>query len=108
MRNGKAITPIYASRKGNEFVGKLIKELKRKQDSKEILWPPWITTGNRFCSKMIKKHKPEIEIFPMHYFIQFHPKTAEANTDYRYVGEGKIYANHHWGTTRKVYDEGIK
>ncbi len=55
---------------------------------------------------MVKKHNPKIMIWPMHYFIPYHPVTAEAKNPYEYIGNGKIYAKHFWGTTRRCYNEG--
>ena len=67
---------------------------------------PWRTTGNVFCSKMLKKYEPKITIWPMHYFIPFHPITIDAITPYEYVGKDKVYAKHFWGTTNKCYNKG--
>ncbi|MDD3711733.1 MAG: glycosyltransferase [Patescibacteria group bacterium] len=105
-RDDVAIAPIYASKKGNDFMMKLIEGLKDKTDNKVKLGPPWKTTGNVYCSEMVKKHNPKIMIWPMHYFIPYHPVTAEAKNPYEYIGNGKIYAKHFWGTTRRCYNEG--
>jgi mannosyltransferase OCH1-like enzyme len=98
----RPIAPIYAAKKGNEFVGKLIETLSKKK----VLREPWKTTGNVFCMEMVRDHQPEIMIFPMHYFLPYHPRTYGTPVPYKYIGTDKVYATHKWGTTRKCYNEG--
>jgi len=101
----RLIAPIYACKKGNEFAKNLIDELSKLEvkDLKE----PWKTTGNVFCANMLKKYEPKIMIWPMHYFIPYHPITIDAGKPYKYIGNDKIYSKHFWGTTRRKYHEGI-
>lgn len=103
-RNDKRIiVPIYACKKGNEFVARLIEELGKKKD----LGEPWKSTGNVFCSEMLKKYDPKIMIWPMHYFIPYHPYTCESDVPYVYIGKDKVFAKHFWGTTRRKYGDGV-
>ncbi|XOB41789.1 MAG: glycosyltransferase family 32 protein [Candidatus Nealsonbacteria bacterium] len=97
------ITPIIGGTKGHWFFGRLNEEIGKIVN----FGPPWRTTGNMFCQRMVKTYKPQIKVFPMHYFIPDHPRTATSHSHYKYIGKDKIYARHHWGTTRHAYKEGI-
>jgi mannosyltransferase OCH1-like enzyme len=99
-----SIAPIYAAKKGSEFLEKIIDEMRLKTDLKE----PWKTTGNLFGADMIKKYNPRIKIFPMHQFLQYQPRTFGNPDNYVYIGKNKIYASHKWGTTKKCYQDGMK
>jgi hypothetical protein len=99
----RLIAPIYAAKKGNKFLEHLIDELGKITN----LGEPWKTTGNVFCAEMLKKYEPEIVIWPMHYFIPYHPITIDARKAYIYIGNDKIYAKHFWGTTNKCYIKGV-
>jgi hypothetical protein len=92
------ISPLLACNQGNKFAKILIDEIGKK----ERLGKPWIFTGNNLMKEMILLHKPEIKIFPSFYFV---PEYQNGN---RYQGNHKIYAEHHWGTTRKCYNKGVK
>jgi mannosyltransferase OCH1-like enzyme len=93
------VSPIYASNPGNEFLKIIIQTLGQVQVEDIQNKKVWQITGNEFLRWMIKKHKPEIKIFPSHYFI---PKHYSAKTP-RYDGPDKIYADQMWGSTRKKY-----
>ncbi len=97
------IAPIYAGKKGNSFLDILIKEISLIKE----FGAPWKTTGNELCTTLVKKHNPDITIWPKHYFIPTHPKTAGSRIITKYIGKDKIYAKHFWGTTRNVYHEGL-
>lgn len=96
------IAPIYAGKAGNPFLKTLIKELGEVRVFKE----PWKTTGNQFCQRMVRKHKPEIKIWPMHYFIPEHPRTTTSAEHFIYKGDD-VYALHFWGTTLNQYHKGV-
>ncbi len=98
------ITPIYAAAKGNEFLDALISEIGQLQEYGQ----PWMTTGNMLCTKLAAKLRPEITVWPMHYFLNEHPRTAASKYHYIYTGKDKIFAKHFWGTTRRCYDKGIE
>jgi hypothetical protein len=101
-KDKRLIAPIYAAKAGNSFLQNLIAELANIR----VLGEPWKTTGNVFCANMLKKYEPKIMIWPMHYFIPFHPVTIDARTPYVYIGNDKIYAKHFWGTTNHNYNNG--
>ncbi len=92
------VAPIHGSKKGHPFLKLLIDEIS----SLEELGSPWKTTGNLLCSKMIKKHKPEIVIYPMHYFTSKRKARAKPPIEYIYVGNDKVYADHFWLTTNII------
>jgi len=99
----RLIAPIYACKKGNEFANHLIEELGKVT----VFGEPWKTTGNVFCAEMLKKYEPKVTIWPMHYFIPYHPRTIDSEVPYKYIGNDKIYAQHFWGTTRNQYHKGV-
>jgi mannosyltransferase OCH1-like enzyme len=97
------VQPILACNPGNQFVKQLIDEL-------HVLTPlqlsphPWESTGNAWLPKMIQKFKPEIVIWPSHYFIPEHYDRTQV-----YLGSDKVYAKHLWGSTGggTNYAEGV-
>ena len=95
------VSPIYASNPGNAFLEIIIKELGKITAHDIEHKKVWKVTGNEFLRWMIKKHKPEIKIFPSHYFI---PKHYSAKTP-RYNGPDKVYADQMWGSTRQIYKD---
>jgi len=101
-KSDRIITPIYAAQAGNDFVRILIEGLHEL----EKLGTPWRTTGNVYCTQMLEICNPDIVIWPMHYFIPFHPRTIDSDVPYQYIGKDRVYARHFWGTTRKKYHEG--
>lgn len=87
------VQPILACNPGNTFVKQLIDEL-------HTLYPmqlspyPWESTGNAWLSRVIPKYRPNITIWPSHYFIPDHYDRA-----FKYTGTDKVYAQHLWGST---------
>ena len=95
------VSPIYASNPGNTFLEIIINKLGQVTADQIATKKVWQVTGNEFLRWMIKRHKPDIKIFPSHFFI---PKHYSAKT-VRYSGPDKIYADQMWGSTRKLYQE---
>ena len=88
------ITPLYACPKGDLFAKMLIDELALKQG----FGIPWRTTGNMFMQEMVAKYPNlKIKIWPSYFFNPVH------HTGLTYKGNGKIYAEQQWGTTRSAY-----
>lgn len=88
------VQPIMAANPGNTFLKALIDELHKLKPN-QLHPEPFRSTGNAWLSTMIPKHKPEITIWPSHYFIpQFYIRGAK-----RYDGPDKVYADHLWGST---------
>lgn len=98
------VSPIYACNPGNQFLETLIRELGQTTEQTISTKKVWQVTGNEFLRWMIKKHKPEIKIFPSHFFI---PKHYSAKTP-RYNGPDKVYADQMWGSTKNRYQDRIE
>lgn len=90
------VSPIYACNPGNKFVETIIKRLNTL--SPKDLKSPWKSTGNLFLKHLIEERSPRIKIFPSHYFIPEHFDSEE-----RYTGPDKVYAEQMWGTTKSLY-----
>jgi hypothetical protein len=89
------VSPILACEKGNDFVKKLIEELRKFKPSG--LDKAWKTTGNLFVAKMLGNIQNSVIVFPSHYFIPRH------FTGIEYKGNGPIYANQLFGETTNKY-----
>lgn len=92
---GELVSPILACEPNNSFVRSLVDELN-KIDTSDVA-EPWITTGNLFVARMIKKYNPDIVIFPSFTFIPIH-YLGEV-----YNGPGKVYARQMFGSTTNGY-----
>lgn len=93
------VSPIYACNAGNIFVKEIIDRLNNLKP--EDLLEPWQSTGNFFLKNFIEEIRPNIKIFPSHYFIPKHFKSKK-----RYEGPDKVYSDQMWGSTRKTYNQG--
>lgn len=91
--NRGSTTPLYAAAPRQPFTARLITELYQQR----YLGAPVRSTGNRFMQRMLRRHKPHIKVWPMHYFI------GEHFNGWRYEGPDRVYARHFWGTTRNTY-----
>lgn len=92
---GKLVSPVLACEPQNQFVGEIIKVLEQKRP--EDLLEPWKSTGNLLVSKLIENLKPNIKIFPSHYF---NPTHYDGLT---YDGDGPVYAKQLFGSTTGKY-----
>lgn len=92
---GKLVSPILAAAPGNPFLREMIDRLK--QVAPRQLGRPWKQTGNLFVAEMIEEMRPDIVIWPSHYFIPRHYTGVE------YSGEGPVYVDQHFGSTGKKY-----
>jgi len=71
---GKLVSPPLACQPGNEFIELLVEELHKLTPSD--LGPPWMSVANLFVARMIAVHRPDIVIFPSHYFNPMHYEGA--------------------------------
>jgi hypothetical protein len=92
------VAPIHAATKGHWFMEKLIWEISQKEN----LGFPFDYTGNRFCQRMIEKYKPDIVLFPRHYFFPTRLARTKPPVWYKYKGGDKIYSEHYSFTTHKI------
>jgi len=83
-----------ATVKGCPLMKELTEALRlRKKRIKE----PWLATGNLFFTNFVLRSKYPIKIYPSYFFSPtFYDGT-------KYTGKGKIYSEHFWGTTNKLY-----
>jgi hypothetical protein len=98
------VQPIFAANANNTFLKELVNELSLKKPT-DLSDKPWKSTGNEWLSYMIPKFKPQIKIFPSHFFIPEHYSVKSK----KYAGNEKIYSKHAWGSTGngKNYTEGV-
>lgn len=92
---GKLVSPILACEPQNPFLEAIVSHMEGLDPA--TMAEPWRATGNLAIAKLIRSHTPDITVFPSHYFIPRHPD-GEA-----YEGDGPIYAQQLFGTTRKAY-----
>ncbi len=90
------ISPVLAGTPGNSFLASLISELEKVPFFR--LGKAWKTTGNLFVTEMMRSLKPEIVIFPSHFFIPEH------FLGQKYHGDGPIYADQRFGETTGGYE----
>lgn len=91
---GRLVSPIQAAIPKHDFIGEMIERLSKVKISD--LDEPWISTGNWFTAEIIDEMKPNIKIFPSHYFIPVH------YTGHTYSGNEKIYAQQLFGSTNTL------
>ncbi len=91
------ISPFLAASPGQPFLHHIVENLRENQKP-ETLKDPWKSVGNRFLKSAISNFKPQLAIFPSHYFIPEHYLGEH------YSGPGPIYARQIWGSTMDLYD----
>jgi len=90
------VSPFMASRPGHPFLEQIIDDLNRRH-TPTTLRAPFRSVGNKYLGRMIARHKPDISVVPSYFFNPRHKRAR------RYEGEGPIFAEQHWGTTRHRY-----
>ena len=91
------IQPIIAAVKVSKFAKELIDGIT---DKNEIGGDPFKVTGNKYVGEMYKKTNQKIKIFPSYYFNPIH------FSGMKYTGNGKVYAQHYFGSTLKgIYED---
>ena len=91
------VSPFYASSPGHSFLAQILDELSQLQP--ESLLPPFKSVGNRALRDFIKKWDPDVSIFPSYFFNPRH------HTGETYKGDGPVYAEQLWGTTKRLYGD---
>lgn len=92
---GSLVSPILACSAGHPFLEQLIQALGDVNPSSADA--PWKTTGNLFVARMIRDLKPDVTIWPSHFFIPVH-KDGD-----KYLGGGKVYSEQYFGSTYSSY-----
>lgn len=90
-----SMSPIMACDPGDAFLNTIIESLMTIPYFR--IGKAWKTTGNSFIARMVEKHRPDIVVFPSHFFIPRH------FTGQEYKGDGPIYADQMFGETTNAY-----
>ncbi|ACV75236.1 MAG: glycosyltransferase [Zymomonas mobilis] len=93
MRPGLIGNNVMAAAPQQEFMAKLIERIHNRESITDG-WPCHIT-GPRLVTE-IHQENPQYNytLWPSHYFTPVH------NTGARYTGQGHVFADHVWGTTK--------
>ena len=89
------VSPFYASWPGHNFLGQILDELSQLQPDR--LLTPFKSVGNMALRDFIKKWNPDVSIFPSYFFNPGHYQAKGYN------GNGPVYAEQFWGTTKGLY-----
>lgn len=85
------VSPHLGTTRGNRLMKAMI-DVTTGINIKE----PWQQSGNLVLTNMIKKMNYPIRIYPSYYFIPTY------NDGEKYSGDGKVYADHKWFTTKHL------
>jgi mannosyltransferase OCH1-like enzyme len=86
-----------AAQAGNEFFGQIINDIQAEPSVVHDM--AWKTVGPLRLSNAYQRYRyTGLSILPSHYFIPEHFSGT------RYTGSGPVYAQQHWGSTRRSYD----
>lgn len=88
---------VIGCSKRNKFMKKIINNVRH-----DLSIPAWVATGPAFLTGMINKEKPDIKIYPAHYFWPYHHSSAEEPNPKSSKCKNS-YGLHYWGTTRGRY-----
>lgn len=98
VRPGLIANGYLASEPRSALMAELITRLTKKETVTDNL--PWIVTGPKYLTDTIKElGYSNITYWPSHYFIPEH------FTGHKYLGNGHIFSNQLWGTTRNINDK---
>lgn len=90
------ITPVYAASKGSPFLRAIIERIGQLRD--HDMGEPWQVVGNRLMQDVYESGDwPTMKVWPSHYFNPIH------YTGHTYQGDGPIYGEQQWGTTKARY-----
>jgi mannosyltransferase OCH1-like enzyme len=97
VRPGLIAAGYVAASAGNPFIGQIIKDIQAEPSVVHEM--AWKTVGPQRLTDAHKRYQYSgLSILPSHFFIPEHFSGA------RYEGSGPIYAQQHWGSTRRSYD----
>lgn len=89
------ISPFIASVPRHPFLAEIIETIAARW-TPQTLQDPWQSTGNRFLKFRIAARRIAMEVLPSHTFNPGFKGEA-------YTGDGLVYADQMWGTTRNLY-----
>lgn len=98
------VTPVYAAAPGAPFLKFVIEELHRLTSKDLSSKATYMTTGNAYLPGAIQRSKLPVKVFPSHYFIPSH----YTQPDVEYSGPDTVYCKQLWGSTKNIYDQGLK
>ncbi len=97
------MVPYLASAPGTEALRLTLREIHTTYaEAPETARQPWISVGNLFLRNLLEKYRDQItdlRIWPAYFFVPQH------KTGPRYDGPGRVFAEHHWGTTLDKYED---
>lgn len=97
VRPGLIAAGYVAASAGNPFIGQIINDIHAEATVVNDM--AWKTVGPQRLTDAYRKYAyTGLSILPSHYFIPEH------FSGLRYQGTGPIYAEQHWGSTRRSYD----
>lgn len=97
VRPGLIAAGYVASEAGNPFFGQIINDIHAEASVVNDM--AWKTVGPQRLTNAFQKYKYSgLSVLPSHYFIPEHFSGT------RYEGRGPVYAQQHWGSTRRSYD----
>jgi mannosyltransferase OCH1-like enzyme len=97
-RPGLIAAGYVAGQAGNEFFGQIIHDIKAEPSVIHDL--AWKTVGpQRLTDAHARCQYGGLSVLPSHYFIPKH------YSGLCYRGSGPVYAQQHWGSTRRNYDQ---
>ncbi|GAA5069955.1 hypothetical protein N0B44_00220 [Roseibacterium beibuensis] len=100
-KKGCRMTPYLASAPGTDTLTLTLDVLyDLYARAPETAQQPWISVGNLFLRNLLDTRRDwmtQLKIFEAYTFIPKHKDKP------RYDGPGKVYAEHHWGTTLGRY-----
>lgn len=97
VRPGLIAAGYVASEAGNPFFGQIINDIHAEASVVNDM--AWKTVGPQRLTNAFQQYKYSgLSVLPSHYFIPEH------FSGMRYEGSGPVYAQQHWGSTRRSYD----
>jgi mannosyltransferase OCH1-like enzyme len=98
VRPGLIAAGYFGCCAGNSFVHQIVVDIHEEESVTHDL--AWKTVGPQRLTDSYRRHQYfDLQIFPSHYFIPEHFSGLV------YKGQGPVYANQMWGSTKKSYDE---
>jgi mannosyltransferase OCH1-like enzyme len=96
-RPGLIAAGYVAGRANNPFFGQIVNDIRAEASVVNDM--AWKTVGPQRLTNAFRQYAYSgLTVLPSHYFIPEHFSGV------RYQGSGPVYAEQHWGSTRRSYD----